>query len=93
METPSMGSQFADQNQEEIKQFKREIDERYKLSIANKIYTFPRLIRSIGDLISSDEEEEMNRVLVPRKGKENSQIIDLKMIKKKQIKMKEVDTS
>ena len=35
----------------------------------------------------------MNRVLVPRKGKENGQIIDLKMMKKKQIKMKEVDTS
>ena len=35
----------------------------------------------------------MNKVLLERRGKENGQIMDLKMMKKKQVKMKEIDNS
>jgi hypothetical protein len=41
-----------------MQEFKIEIEERYKLSIANKIYTFPRVVRSVNDLVSSSEDEE-----------------------------------
>jgi hypothetical protein len=45
-------------NDDEINEFKREIEERFKLSIANKIYTFPKRIHSLSDFLSSSEDED-----------------------------------
>lgn len=41
-----------------MREFQIEIEERFKLSIANKIYTFPRIIRCVEDVISSSSEDE-----------------------------------
>ena len=56
------------------------------MSIANKIYTFPRIIRTLSDLISSDEEEQEKVLKVVEKS--NRQVIDLKGFRKQQNKMK-----
>lgn len=45
-------------NDDEINEFKREIEERFKLSIANKIYTFPKRIHSLSDFLSSSEDDD-----------------------------------
>ena len=63
------------------------------MSIANKIYTFPRNITALSDILSSDEEEPSPRVLVQKKDNANRQVIDLKAFRKKNTKTKEVDTS
>ena len=63
------------------------------MSIANKIYTFPRKITALSDILSSDEEEPSPRVLVQKKENNNRQVIDLKAFRKKNTKTKEVDTS
>ena len=63
------------------------------MSIANKIYTFPRNITALSDILSSDEEEPSPRVLVQKKENANRQVIDLKAFRKKNTKTKEVDTS
>jgi hypothetical protein len=55
-EASERSSQLDRDNEEEINEFKREIEERFKLSIANKLYTFPKVIRTISDLLSSDSD-------------------------------------
>lgn len=57
-EASERSSDLDRENDNEIREFKREIEERFKLSIANKIYTFPKTIRTISDLISSSESED-----------------------------------
>ena len=58
------------------------------MSIANKIYTFPRVIRTLSDLISSDEEDSAEKVLIVKeKEKSNRQVIDLKGFKRKENKV------
>lgn len=57
-EASERSSDLDRENDNEIREFKREIEERFKLSIANKIYTFPKTIRTISDLISSSESDE-----------------------------------
>jgi hypothetical protein len=39
-------------------EFKQQIEERFNLSIANKIYTFPKRIETVEDILSSSEEDE-----------------------------------
>lgn len=56
-EASERSSQLDRDNEEEINEFKREIEERFKLSIANKLYTFPKHIRTISDLLSSSESD------------------------------------
>lgn len=57
-EASERSSDLDRENDNEIREFKREIEERFKLSIANKIYTFPKTIRTISDLVSSSESED-----------------------------------
>lgn len=56
-EASERSSELARDEEEEVNEFKREIEERFKLSIANKLYTFPKRIRSISDLLSSSDSE------------------------------------
>lgn len=41
-------------------ELKREIEQNFSLSVANKVYTFPRKISCFEDVFSSDEEEIEN---------------------------------
>jgi hypothetical protein len=36
--------------------FKKEIEERYKISVANKLYSFPRQYNCISDIVSSSDD-------------------------------------
>jgi hypothetical protein len=56
-EASERSSDFDRQNEDEVNEFKREIEERFKLSIANKLYTFPKVIRYISDLLSSSDSD------------------------------------
>ena len=66
------------------------------MSIANKIYTFPRIIRTLSDIISSDEEHSGEKVLTVKereRERSNRQVIDLKGFKRKENRGKELDHS
>jgi hypothetical protein len=52
------------------------------VSIANKIYTFPKVIKSVEDIISSDEEDERLKEII-NKAKGHREQIDIRQFKKK----------
>jgi hypothetical protein len=53
------------------------------------LYTFPKIIKSLADILSSDEEEEAKE----RQSKSNREVLDVKAFKKKLKTVKQVDTS
>lgn len=82
---PTSSQRDEQQNQDEINEFKREIEERFKLSIANKIYTFPKHIARLEDIVSSSEsEEEDNTQPNPHPRKDRVTVVNFKKKSHKQ---------